>query len=58
MNENKGYITAIWVDTISGSELQQVILYSEEDPLYDIPIRGTGGDPSASYKFEYYEKTN
>ena len=49
---NRGYITTIQADGTYGTELQQVSLFVEEDPIYDSPVKGTGSGPSESYKYD------
>jgi hypothetical protein len=49
---NKEYIESLHAGGTYGTELQQVSLFIEEDPLFDSPSKGSGDGPSVSYRYD------
>jgi hypothetical protein len=49
---NKEYIESLHADGTYGTELPQVPLFIEENPLYDSPFKGGGDGPTVSYRYD------
>lgn len=51
MNDD-GYTTTIQVEGPYGTELQQVVLYSKSDPIYDASSEKSEEVNNVSYRFD------